>query len=330
MRLIGLAVILALNLIVVPLAAEAQQAGKTVPRIGYLDGGAPLSPNSVRIQAFRQGLRELGYVEGQNIAIEWRFAEGQADRLSGLAAELVRLKVDAIVTGGAGATRPAKEATATVPIIMVQDSDPVESGFVTSLARPGGNVTGLSTLHPAMSVKRLEMLKELLPRLSRVAFFGTSIWPGNARGLRETELAAGQLRVRLQYVDVSRPKDFEIAFQAAGKAQAEAVILLVWGPLINPRRKEIAELAIKSRLATIYRERESVEAGGLMAYGPNIPELFRRAAYYVDRILKGAKPADLPVEQPTKFELVINLKTAKALGLTIPQTLLLRADQVIE
>ena len=309
--------------------AQEYKAGKTVPRIGYLDGG-PLSPNSVRIQAFRQGLRELGYVEGQNVAIEWRFAEGQADRLSGLAAELVRLKVDAIVTGGAGATRPAKEATATIPIIMVQDSDPVESGFVTSLARPGGNVTGLSTLHPAMSVKRLEMLKELLPRLSRVAFFGTSTWPGNARGLRETELAAGQLRVRLQYVDVSRPKDFEIAFQAAGKAQAEAVILLVWGPLIGPRRKEIAELAIKSRLATIYRERESVEAGGLMAYGPNIPDLFRRAAYYVDRILKGAKPADLPVEQPTKFELGINLKTAKALGLTIPQTLLLRADQVIE
>jgi putative ABC transport system substrate-binding protein len=325
----ALTVVAAGLLFAAPLAAHAQPAGKAAPRIGYLDG-ASRSPNSVRVEAFRQGLRELGYVEGQNIAIEWRYAEGQGDRLPRLAAELVRLRVDVIVTGGAGATRPAKEATAAIPIVMAQDSDPVESGFVASLARPGGNVTGLSTLHPATSVKRLEILKDLLPKLSRVAFFGTSSWAGNAYGLRETERAAGALGVKLQYVDVLRPSDFEIALQTAVKTRAEAVIMLVWGPLINSRRKEIAELAAKSRLPTIYRDREHVEAGGLMSYGPNIPDLFRRAAMYVDKILKGAKPADLPVQQPTKFELVINLKAAKALGLTIPPSLLLRADEIIE
>jgi ABC-type uncharacterized transport system substrate-binding protein len=328
MKLVAV-VLLALALLTAPLAGQAQPGGKRIPRIGYLDGG-PLSPNSLRIEAFRQSLRELGYVEGRDIAIEWRSAEGKADRLAGLAAELVRLKVDVIITGGAGATRPATEATATIPIVMAQDSDPIESGFVSSLARPGGNVTGLSTLHPAVSVKRLDILKEVLPRLSRVAFFGTSTWGGNAQGLRETELAARALGVTLQYLDVLGPKDFESAFRAAGKGQAEAVLMLAWGALLNPRRREIAELAVKSRLPTIYRERESVEAGGLMAYGPNIPDLFRRAAIYVDKILKGAKPADLPVEQPTKFELVINLKTAKSLGLTIPQSVLLRADEVIQ
>jgi len=319
----------ALGLLALPLDAEAQPAGKRVPRIGYLDGGA-VSANSVRVEAFRQGLRELGYVEGQNIAIEWRTAEAEAGRLPGLAAELVRLKVDVIVTGGAGATHPAREATATIPIVMAQDSDPVESGLVASLARPGGNVTGLSTLHPATSAKRLELLKELVPKLSRVAFFGTSTWAGNERGQRATEVAAGALGLKLQYIDVARPKDFESAFQAAGKARAEAGIMLVWGPVINPRRKEIAQLAVRHRLPVIYRDREHVEAGGLMAYGPSIPDLFWRAATYVDKILKGAKPGDLPVEQPTKFDLVINLKTARALGLTIPPALLQRADQVIE
>jgi putative tryptophan/tyrosine transport system substrate-binding protein len=329
MRLIGLVVVIGLALLAKPLGAGSQPPGQKVPRIGYLDG-ASLSANSVRLEAFRHGLRELGYVEGQSVAIEWRSADGKADRLPGLAAELVRLKVDVIVTGGAGATRPAKEATATIPIVMAQDSDPVESGFVTSLARPGGNVTGLSMLHPELSVKRLELLKEMQPKLSRVAVFGTSSWAGNAHGLRETKRAAQTLRLKLQYVDVSRPTDFEIAFQAASKGQAEAIVMLVWNPLLNARRKEVVEMAVKSRFPTMYRERESVEAGGLITYGPNIPDLFRRAATYVDKILKGAKPADLPVEQPTKFELVINLKTAKALGLTIPQTLLLRADQVIE
>ncbi|HET8563082.1 MAG TPA: ABC transporter substrate-binding protein [Candidatus Binatia bacterium] len=307
--------------------AHAQQPTK-VPRIGYLDG-VSLSAVEGRIEAFRQGLRDLGYVEGKNIIIEWRSAEGKADRLPGLAAELVRLKVDVIVTGGAGATRPAKEATARIPIVMGQDSDPVGSGFVASLARPGGNVTGLSTLHPEISGKRLEILKEAIPRLSRVAIFGTSTWVGNAQVLRETELAAGALGVKLQYLDVLGPKDFEIAFQAAGKQRAEGVLVLVWGPLLNPHRKEIAELAVENRLPAMYREREHVEAGGLMAYGANISDLFRRAAVYVDKVLKGAKPADLPVEQPTKFELVINLKAAKQIGLTIPPNVLARADRVI-
>ena len=214
-----LTVILTLALLAAPLAADAQPAGKRVPRMGYLDGA---SLNAVRIEALRQGLRELGYVEGRDIAFEWRSAEGKAERLPGLAAELVRLKVDVIVTGGAGATRPAKEATSTIPIVMAQDSDPVGSGFVASLARPGGNVTGLSTLHPTISGKRLEILKEVLPRLSRVAFFGTSSWVGNAQGLRETELAAAALGVKLQYLDVADPKGFETAVQAAGKGQAEA------------------------------------------------------------------------------------------------------------
>src|SRR6266542_1733316 len=204
-RFIRLTTVMAVLLFAAPLVADAQPTGKRVPRIGYLDG-ASLSANSGRIEAFRQGLRDLGYVEGQNLAIEWKSADGKDDRLPGLAAELVRLKVDAIVTGGAGATRPAKEATVTIPIVMAQDSDPVESGFVTSLARPGGNVTGLSTLHPAISAKRLEILKEVLPRLSRVAFFGTSTWAGNTHGLRETQLAAEALGLRLQYVDVSRPQ----------------------------------------------------------------------------------------------------------------------------
>jgi putative tryptophan/tyrosine transport system substrate-binding protein len=329
MRLIGLAIVLGLALLATPVAAASQPAGQKVPRIGYLDGAPSLSANA-RIEAFRDGLRALGYVEGKSVAIEWRFADGKADRLSGLAAELVRLKVDVIVTGGAGATGPAKQATATIPIVMAQDSDPIESGFVTSLARPGGNITGLSTLHPELSVKRLEILKELHPKLSRVAFFGTSSWAGNARALRETERAAQTLRLQLQYVDVSRPADFDIAFQAARKGRAEAIVMLVWNPLLSARRKEVAELSVKSRFPTIYRERESVEAGGLVAYGPYIPDLCRRAAAYVDKILKGAKPADLPVEQPTKFELVINLKTAKALGLTIPPSVLARADQLIE
>jgi len=318
-----------LGILAVPLVAEAQPAGKRMSRIGYLDG-ASLSPNSARTEALRQGLRELGYVEGQDIAFEWRSAEGKADRLPGLAVELVRLKVAVIVTGGAGATRPAREATSTIPIVMAQDSDPVGSGFVASLARPGGNVTGLSTLHPTISGKRLEILKEVLPRLSRVAFFGTSTWVGNAQGLRETELAAAALGVELQYLDVADPKGFETAFQAAGKGRAEAALMLVWNPILNPRRKEIADRAVRSRLPTVFREREHVQAGGLMAYGPNIPDLFRRAATFVDKILKGAKPADLPVEQPTKFELVLNLKTARVLGVTIPPAVLARADEIIQ
>jgi putative ABC transport system substrate-binding protein len=308
--------------------AEAQQAPK-IPRIGYLTG-ASFSAISSRREEFRQGLRELGYVEGKNILIEWRSSEGKIDGLPALAAELVRLKVDVIVTGGSSATRPAKEATVTIPIVMTQDNDPVGTGFVASLARPGGNITGLSTRRPEISGKRLELLKEIVPRLSRVAFFGTSSEPANAQSLRETESAAAALEVKLHYLDILVPKDFESAFQAADKGRAEAVLMLVSGPIANTHRKEIAELAVKSRRPAIYPRAESVEAGGLMSYGVSITDLDRRAATYVDKILKGAKPADLPVEQPKKFEFVINLKAAKQIGLTIPQSVLYRADKVIK
>ena len=244
--------------------------------------------------------------------------------------ELVHLRVDVIVTGGPGATRLAKEATKTIPIVMAQDNDPVGSGFVASLARPGGNVTGLSTLSPEINGKRLELLKEMVPSLSRVAVFGTSTNPGNAQALREIELAAAALKVTLQYLDVLDPKDFETVFRAASKARAGAVVVMVSNPVAGSRRKEIADLAVKSRLPAIYNRQEQVEAGGLMTYGVNLTDLDRRAATYVDKILKGAKPADLPVEQPKKFEFIINLKAAKQIGLKIPPNVLARADRVIK
>jgi len=306
--------------------AEAQQP-KKVPRIGFLTTVSP-STISDRVEAFRQGLRELGYVEGKNIVIEWRYAEGKIDRLPALAAELVRLKVDVIVTAGSPVTRSAKEATVTIPIVMANDSDPVGSGHVASLARPGGNITGLSTLRLEISGKRLELLKEIIPRLSRVAVLGSSTVPGNAQALKETELAAGAFGVQLQYLDVLSPKDIETAFRAASKGRADAVLVL-GGPLFNSQRTQIVDLAVKSRLPAIYYAAEFVEDGGLMTYGVSVIDLFHRAAVYVDKILKGAKPADLPVEQPTKFELVINLKTAKQIGLTIPPNVLARADRVI-
>jgi putative tryptophan/tyrosine transport system substrate-binding protein len=309
-------------------SAEAQQPTK-VPRIGYLFG-ASLSADSARIPAFRQGLRELGYVEGKNIIIEYRYAEGKFDRLPALAAELVRLKVDIIVTAGPIPTRAAKEATITIPIVMAQDSDPVGNGFVASLARPGGNITGLSTFRPELSGKQLELLKEILPKLSRVAVFGTSTYPGNAQALKEIELAAKAFGVQLQYLDVLSPKDIETAFQAAVKGRAEAVLMMVVGFVAGGRRTEIATLAVKRRLPVIYSGRADVEAGGLMTYGVNVNDLDRRAATYVDKILKGAKPAELPVEQPTKFEFIINLKAAKQIGLTIPPNVLARADRVIK
>jgi putative ABC transport system substrate-binding protein len=311
--------------------AEAQQP-KKVPRIGYLGGTSP-SVNSALIEAFRQGLRELGYVEGKNIVIEMRPHEGKLDRLPALAAELVRLKVDIIVTVGPPAARAAKEATVTIPIVMAQVGDPVGSGFVASLARPGGNITGLSTLAPELSGKRLELLKEIVPRLARVAVFGTSTSPDNAQSLREVELAAGALKVKLQYLDVldpRDPKDIETAFRAASKGRAEAVLMMVTGAVGIAHRTQILDLAVKSRLPTIYERREFVEAGGLMTYGVSVNDLYRRAATYVDKILKGAKPADLPVEQPKKFELIINLKAAKQIGLTIPPNVLVRADKVIK
>jgi putative ABC transport system substrate-binding protein len=273
-------------------------------------------------------LRDLGYVEGGNITFEWRYADGNVDRVPRLAAELVRLKVEVIVTGGPAATHSAKEATSTTPIVMAFDSDPVSSGFVASLARPGGNVTGLSSLAPEMSGKQLELVKDIIPRLSGVAVLGNSIEPANAQALRETELAAGAFGVRLQYLDVRSPKEIEAAFQAASKGRADALIVLR-NPLPGAERTRIVQLAAKSRLPAIYSNAEYLDAGGLLFYGPNSADLYRRAAVYVDKILKGTKPADLPVEQPKKFEFIINVKAAKQIGLTIPPNVLARADRVI-
>jgi putative tryptophan/tyrosine transport system substrate-binding protein len=308
-------------------AAEAQQP-KKIARIAYVSASSH-SPMSTRTEAFRHGLRDLGYVEGKNIVIEWRYAEGKTDRVPALLADLVRLKVDVIVTGGSGVTRHAKETAVTIPIVMAQDFDPVSNGFVASLARPGGNITGLATLRPELSGKQLELLQEIVPKLSRVAFFGTSTNPGNAQALRETELAAAPFGVKLQYVDVLSPTDIEAGFRSAVKGNVDAIIMQTQGAVTNSRRQQVAELAVKSRLPAIYYAPQYIEAGGLMSYGVSLPDLDRRAATYVDKILKGSKPADLPVEQPTKFELIINLKTAKQIGLTIPPNVLARADRVI-
>ena len=309
-------------------SAEAQQPTK-VPRIGYLNAVSPATVSD-RIAALRQGLRELGYVEGKNIIIETRYAEGKLDRLPALANELIRLKVDVIVTSGPLPTRVTKKATTSIPIVMAQDSDPVGNGFVASLARPGGNITGLSAQRPELSGKQLELLKEIIPKLSRVAVFGTSTQPGNAQSLKETELAAGAFRVKLHYLDILVPKDIEGAFRAAGKEQDDAVLILVPSSVAASHRKEIVEFAVKNRLPATYPQSQYVEAGGLMSYGVSIVDLNRRAATYVDKILKGAKPGDLPVEQPTKFEFFINLKAAKQIGLTIPPNVLARADKVIK
>lgn len=307
--------------------ADAQQP-KKVPRIGFLSA---LSPDGVSawLAAFRQGLHEHGYVEGKNIVIEWRFAEGKLDHLLSLAKQLVSLKVDVIVSGGPAVTRAAKEATSTIPIVMGFDNDPLGSRFVASLARPGGNITGLSNFAPEMSGKRLELLKEIVPRLSRVAVLGASNQPGNAPMLKETELAAGTFGVQLQYLDVLSPKDIEAAFQAASKKRVHAILILSI-PFVLSHRTQLADLAVKSRLPTMYSQPENAEAGGLMYYGVNTPDLFRRAATYVDKILQGAKPADLPVEQPKKFDFIVNLKTAKQIGLVIPPNVLVRADRVIK
>ncbi|HEU4341971.1 MAG TPA: ABC transporter substrate-binding protein [Candidatus Binatia bacterium] len=315
------------TLILSTVSFGAQQPAK-VPRIGYLTGTSVSVP-SARTEALRQGLRELGYVEGRNIIIEWRGAEGRSDRLPAMAAELVRLKVDVIVTTGSSATRAAKHASVAIPIVMANDSDPMGNGFVASLARPGGNITGLSTLAPELSGKGLELLKEIVSKLSRVAVFGTSSSADNAQSLKEVELSAGAFGVRLQYLDVLAPKDIASAFRAAAKEQADAALMLVEGSVALTRRTEIVELAVKSRLPVIYEREIYVEAGGLMSYGVNRNDLDRRAATYVDKILKGAKPADLPVEQPTKFEFIVNLKAAKQIGLTIPSNFLARADKVI-
>ena len=326
-RAVRLSILVAVMLLAVAVITAAQQPGK-VPHIGYLVLN-PLSSQAARVEALRQGLRELGYVEGKNILIEYRYAEGKFDRLPVLAAELVRLKVDVIVTNAPLPTRAAKEATVTISIVMMQDRDPVGTGFVASLARPGGNITGLSTFRPEISGKHVELLKETIPRLSRVAVIGTSTVPGTAQMLKAMELAAAEVKVQLQYLDVLAPKDIETAFREASKGRAEAVIGL-GGPVLISHRTQFVDLVAKSRLPAIYNVAEFVEAGGLMTYGPSITDLSRRAATYVDKILKGAKPADLPVEQPTKFEFIINLKAAKQIGLTIPPNVLVRADRVIK
>jgi putative ABC transport system substrate-binding protein len=318
---------LTLPLLVAPLAAEAQPVG--VPRIGYLLP-VPSSATTHLQEAFRHGLHELGYAEGQNIVIEFRHADGRLERLPELAAELVRLNVDVIVAAPDVSIQAAKEATRTIPIVMaVSLDDPVERGCVASLARPGGNITGLSSLRQALLGKRLEILKEVVPKLSRVAVLWTADSPSQAAQVRTLEVAAGALGVELQFLSLCGPNpDFESAFRAATRDGASALIT-VSGPASFGHRARIVDLAAKSHLPGLYEAREFVEAGGLVAYGASFPDMHRRAALYVHKILKGAKPGDIPVEQPMKFELVINLKTAEAMGLTIPPTLLFQAHEVI-
>jgi len=320
-------ILFAVVLLAITVIADAQQP-KKVPRIAWLTS-SPLSGNANRIEAFRQGLRELGYMEGENIVIEYRSGEGNRDRVPALAVELVHLKVDVIVTAGASTTRSAKAATTTVPIVMAQDIDPVESGFVTSLARPGGNITGLSTLGPELSGKRLELLKEIVPKLSRVTVLGTSAVPGHSQMMREIERAAKAFNVELQFLDILDSKSIETSLRAASKGRAEAILTLQ-SPIVFSQRAQILDLAVKNRLPVMYFQTEYVEAGGLMSYSANLNDLARRAATYVDKILKGAKPADLPVEQPKKFEFIINLRAAEQIGLKIPPNVLARADRVIK
>jgi putative ABC transport system substrate-binding protein len=311
------------------LAAEAQPAPKLF-RIGLLAGSSPTSPEVVPLwEAFFQELRELGYVQGQNIVIESRSYGDSIERLPALADELVRLPVDVIVAGSAPAPEAAKRATSTIPIVMTNHAAAVESGLVTTLAKPGGNVTGLSLASPEVRSKQLQLLKEVLPSLTRVATLSDPTNPSHRLLLREAEVAARSLKMRLQIVEARAPSEFAGAFSAAAKGRTGALVVL-GGPMHFVHRTRLVELAAQSRLPAVYGAAEFARVGGLMSYGINLRDMFRRAAGYVDRILKGAKPRDLPVEQPTKFELVVNLKTAKALGLTIPSSLLQRADQVIE
>jgi putative ABC transport system substrate-binding protein len=307
---------------------QAQQAGR-VPRIGFLSGSGDPSKPGPLVEAFRQGLRDLGYIEGKNILLEYRYVQGKRDRVPGLVAELVQLKVDTIVVGTLPGVRAAKQATTTIPIVMALAVDPVATGIVDSLARPGGNITGLTTLQRDLSGKRLELLAEVVPGISRVGVIRDADAPGSAIGFKEYEAAARAHKIQLQSLEVRGPNpDLEGAFEAVAKGRASALIT-IRNPMLRRYTKRITELAIQNRLPSMHEGSESVEEGGLMSYGVNDAENFKRAAYYVDKILKGAKPADLPVEQPTKFELVINLKTAKQIGLTIPPNVLASADRVI-
>lgn len=306
----------------------AQQPNK-VPRIGILVAGSP-SSDAAWIEAFRQGLRELGYVEGHSIVIEYRYGEGKTARYPALVTELVQLKVEVIVVGGATATRAAKKVTTLIPLVMANVTDPVTLGLVASLARPGGNITGVTNLAPELGQKRLELLKEIVPQLSRVAVLGDPSSPSHAPGWRETESAARSLGVQVQSLEVRAPNpDFAGAFSAITRYRADALLTLSQ-PLIRVYREQIVDFTVKRRMPAIFHTRAFVEAGGLMSYAADVIALYRRAATHVDKILKGAKPADLPVERPTKFDLVINLKTAKALGISFPPSILLQATKVIE
>jgi putative ABC transport system substrate-binding protein len=307
-------------------SAAAQQQRK-IPRVGFLIASSASSQAS-RLAAFKRGLRELGYVEGQNIAIEIRSAEGKPEQLHIAAVELVNLKLEVVVSGGPTSTRALKAATSSIPIVMTLESDPVRDGLVTSLARPGGNITGLSTLSPELAGKRLELLRESVPNLSRVAVIASRDLLGDHAQVKQMEVTAKALIIRLQMLELQDPKDIERAFQLATKERADAVLAQAPAVMLSQRTR-VAELAVKTHLPTIYSREEFVQAGGLMHYAPSTSDLSRRAATFVDKILKGAKPADLPVEQPTKFELVVNLNAAKQIGLTIPPNVLARADRVI-
>ena len=310
-----------------PLVAAAQSPAKH-PRIGYVGAGSPATAGH-HARAFVEGLRDHGYVDGQNIAIEYRWAEGKLERLPGLVTDLIRVRVDVLVSSAAPAIRAAKERTSTMPIVMAGVTDPVGLGFVASLGRPGGNITGLAHLSQDLAGKKLELLKEVVPGLLRVAILWNPNHPGQPRAFKDTQVAAQALQVKLVSVEARNREELEASLSALGKERPQA-LLEVTDPLTFANRALITEVAARHRLPAMYGFKEFIEAGGLMSYGANFADLFRRAATYVDKILKGAKPGDLPVEQPSKFELAINLKTAKALGLTIPPALLLRADQVIE
>jgi ABC-type uncharacterized transport system substrate-binding protein len=316
------------GLLAAPLMAEAQPAGR-VYRIGYL-GNSSVVLEADLVEAFRQGLRNLNYVEGRNIVIEYLWAEGRNDLFPALVAEAVRLKADVILTSGTPATLAAKEGTRTIPIVIAAMGDPISAGVVPSLARPGGNITGLASMTPEIDGRRLELLKELVPGLSRIAVLWNPTNPNNAARVNHIQAAAKTLRLTLEpLVGAADSQDLDKSFATIAAARAEALVIESDRALLA-HRAQIVDFATRRRLPALYPYREFVQAGGLVSYAPSYPAMFRRAATYMDKILKGAKPAELPVEQPTEFELVINMKTAKALGLTIPQSLLLRADQVIE
>jgi putative tryptophan/tyrosine transport system substrate-binding protein len=325
---VGCLVTLTLSMLVAPLTAEAQQATK-VHRIGRLHPGSPTEPDP-NLEAFRQGLRDLGYVEGQNLVIEYRYAEGRDDLLAALAAELVQLKLDVIVTVAAAATHAVQHVTRTSPIVMAGGSDPVGDGLVASLARPGGNTTGTSNLTVELPGKRLEILKEAVPQSARIAVLANPATVGYESAMHNLAVAARALGLHLHVVELRRADELDAAFAAMTRAGADALLVVGEPLLLDSLRGQTVDLAAQHRLPAMYSWKELVVAGGLMSYGPSLPAMHRRLAVYVDKILKGAKPADLPVEQPTKFELVVNLKTAQALGITFPPTLLIQADEVVQ